>query len=264
MSSRTIFLLTALLLHPLYVTCLRCYVGVEGAGNVTEVDVEDPESHMCSYIIRGACTFSDKEPPVYTVYIKDDMYSKRCWYGDGVVVCSCMTELCNGDIEVIRKLWDKTKVTDENVHECVSEYLKRRPGLPLLTKEEMEPKSADIVPVVNDEEPARQRISGNEAPKSANAKSESDSDFIIFVILLIVTVVLLIALIPACIGCMALNSKRKRKRSEVGGKKEEVQKVPEASQRPRGAGRLKETKGVQETREENEEVNNVQYAKRSF
>ncbi|EYC25545.1 hypothetical protein Y032_0011g1268 [Ancylostoma ceylanicum] len=119
------FLLTLMLSNSLLVLCLRCYVGIEG--NVTEKLLPDPATHMCSYELRDPCKFS--VPAYYKIYSVEDHLSEHCWGLRGRYVCSCRSDLCNGDIKLMQRKWADSPITDEKIRDCVQEYLKTRPDL---------------------------------------------------------------------------------------------------------------------------------------
>ncbi|EYC25544.1 hypothetical protein Y032_0011g1268 [Ancylostoma ceylanicum] len=118
-------LLTLMLSNSLLVLCLRCYVGIEG--NVTEKLLPDPATHMCSYELRDPCKFS--VPAYYKIYSVEDHLSEHCWGLRGRYVCSCRSDLCNGDIKLMQRKWADSPITDEKIRDCVQEYLKTRPDL---------------------------------------------------------------------------------------------------------------------------------------
>ncbi|EYC25530.1 hypothetical protein Y032_0011g1257 [Ancylostoma ceylanicum] len=55
---------------------------------------------MCSYEPRDPCNFS--MPPAYQIYSVDPRFERFCWAYENQYVCSCRTELCNGDIKLMQ------------------------------------------------------------------------------------------------------------------------------------------------------------------
>ncbi|EYC25571.1 hypothetical protein Y032_0011g1278 [Ancylostoma ceylanicum] len=92
-------LLTLMLSNSLLVVCLRCYVGLEG--DVTQEVVENPSTHMCSYELRDPCTFS--LPALYIIYAVEHNYERFCWDYNNRYVCSCRSELCNGNMKLMQE-----------------------------------------------------------------------------------------------------------------------------------------------------------------
>ncbi|EYC25524.1 hypothetical protein Y032_0011g1252 [Ancylostoma ceylanicum] len=118
-----------MLSNSLLVFCLRCYFGIEG--NVTQKLVQDPAKEMCSYEPRDPCRFSI--PPAYQIFSMEHHYSEHCWALKGKrrfrTVCSCRTDLCNGDIKLMQRKWADSPIANKTIYECVLEYLKTRPDL---------------------------------------------------------------------------------------------------------------------------------------
>ncbi|EYB91055.1 hypothetical protein Y032_0211g2207 [Ancylostoma ceylanicum] len=113
-------LLTLLLSNAPFLACLKCYLGTEG--NMTEATVADPPTYMCSYEIEDPCAFSI--PAAYQIYEVDGNSPKHCWVHDERVICVCTTDLCNGNIQLMKEEWKATKISDRQLHDCVMGYLR--------------------------------------------------------------------------------------------------------------------------------------------
>ncbi|KHJ80793.1 hypothetical protein OESDEN_19528 [Oesophagostomum dentatum] len=76
---------------------------------------------MCAYEAVDPCNFT--EPPIYHVYRMEETLMDKCTGRNGEAICTCTTDLCNGDMTLIKERWDKSDDVDEDVRQCVSKYL---------------------------------------------------------------------------------------------------------------------------------------------
>ncbi|CAJ0588592.1 unnamed protein product [Cylicocyclus nassatus] len=191
--------------HALYVSCLVCYLGDEE--NLRRSEVNAGRS-FCSFQVSNPCEFGI--PHTYHAFGVDHQWLKQCFFNDNTITCSCDTDECNRDMNVIKKRWEDTIGIDPTIKKCVAEHLQE------IEEEIRENDATTAVPNQAEQSNAAQKDKGQATGnKKAKNGSRSMSDFIIFLILVVIALILLIAIIPALLYCMVLKNRRSERKKEM-------------------------------------------------
>ncbi|CAJ0588541.1 unnamed protein product [Cylicocyclus nassatus] len=189
-----------------HVSCYSCYQGSEGNLNITPVT---RGTVLCSFQVIDPCDKSKIH--TYHAFQSDHTFSRRCYFRDSdkLVACSCDTDLCNRDVDIIRRRLEKTIDLDPEVRKCVEDRLNE-------LERKLKGWDTTTTKAPNQDQGNDAHMSNRgqqQTGKKAKDRSGGTSDFIIFLILVVVAVILLVAIIPALLYCLTLKNRRSQRKS---------------------------------------------------